>query len=296
MKMALFLILFALLGCSDDSENSAELDETGDPSEHSGEGGTSNTCDGTEGVLVGLSADNPTPVSPTDTSVDSKIASIAIKGDAKLGKLFCITVTLLDAEGKPVAAKAGGQTLTFTKPVSGAEANNAVSLQQLDKKNNTMIFRAQHTSVAAGESSVMFANLFTFDQGKIEVAAGTIKGSVNVGMIDLNDVVGIESLTFTDAGTNKLAIKLKEGQTIAAGYDVYFIDDNSGEVIPAAEGNEARPALDDTEKFITFSKDVTGDNRVYIFYGDGNTSITGADAICPRVASGEQVCPAHVTD
>ena len=286
MRLFSFLILIALLGCSKNNEHSLPEGKVPDPNEASG---SISTCEGTEGKLVGVSFSNKQPTPPTNTGADSAIASIAIEGNVKLGKLFCLTITLHDAEGKPVAAKAGGQTLTFSQR-SSSEGN--VRLMQLDKENSTMILAAQHTSVAEGESSVVLANLFAFDDGKLEVAAGTIKGSIDISMP--NDFVAVTSLTFTDEGTNKLAITLKEGQTIDAGYDAYFVDDNSGEVIPAAEGADDRPALDNTEKYITFSKKVASDNHVYIFYGKDNTSITGGEAICPRVASGEQVCPEHV--
>ena len=284
MRAILFLTVFVMLGCSDDKKSSAEHDSASE----------GKACEGTEGKLIGVSFANKTPAPPTDTSADSSIASITVEGNAKLGKLFCLTITILDAEGKPVAAKAGGQTLIFSKRDFSTEDDKKVDVMQLDKENSSIILTAQHTTVAEGETSVVLSNLFVFKDGKIEIAAGTIKGSVDVAMPDLNNFIA-PSLTFTDAGTNKLAIKLKEGQTLDAGYDAYFLDDNSGEVIPAAEGDTAKPALDDTEKHITFSKDVTGDNHVFIFYGKNNTSITVGEAICPYVA-GEQVCPAHVRD
>ena len=283
MRLVSLLVLFIMLGCSDDKGDIAEPD---------GKGEAKYTCEGNEGKLVGVSFANKKPAPPADTSADSALASIDIEGSAKLGKLFCLTITLRDADGNPVAAKTGGQTLTFSSRTSDAEGKDNVRLMQLDKKNNTMILIAQHTKVAEGETSVMLSHLFTFDKGKIEVVVGTIKSSIDVGMID--NPIAIASLTFTEAGTNKLAIKLRGEQTIDAGYDAYFVDDNSGEVVPAAEGSEARPALDNSEKHMTFSKDVTGDNHVFIFYGENNMSITGGEASCPRDASGEQVCPEHV--
>lgn len=253
-------------------------------------------CQGHKGELIEQSTGTEDSSQEVAENIvpDTDIVALNIEGPrAKVGKLFCLRITLKDANGKAIKAKEGGQIITFNSD----KRKDNVRLLHLDFADSKAI-PVLKLKVKEGQESVVLSDLITFDfAGKLQAELGNAKGELEVGIIiNKDDIIPVESMTFTEAGSNKIAIKLQAGFTLpAGGYDAYFMNDNDASLIATAEGITARPALSETETHITFSEDVTGDNHIIIIYGEHKNMYIGGEAICPYVGE-NQKCPEHVTD
>lgn len=251
-------------------------------------------CQGSKGVLLEQSTGTESSGQEVADNIvpDIDIAALDIEGPrAKLGNLFCLRITLKDTAGKAIKAKEGGQIITFNY-----SSPDDVRLLHFDFANNKAI-PVLKLKVEEGQDTVVLSDLTTFNTGKLKAELGDAKGELEIGIIDVIDknVIAVESMTFTEAGSNKIAVKLQTGFTLPTGYDAYFMSDKDGRLIAAAEGTTARPTLSENEAHITFSADVTEENHVFIIYGEHKNMCTMWEAICPFVGE-EQKCPEHVTE